>query len=235
MLLIRKGKLKHRILSAAIYGITALVLARFFDSLYGSGPVTQQLTAIHTAIVGAILFAFAFVVSLFALRLGVICGLAACILSWPCLGRDMVAIPWRNAIEILPYARWADIFAAILALTISSIFSLFNYYCCPGIPNLNWVFSDDASKKKGGFIGNRSDGHSRRSLVISFNLTRSAILGLARPMNAYLGFAVFRIVGRGGLGFCGLLRRSAHETIHGANQVTHFVSALLNHRVGART
>jgi hypothetical protein len=56
--------MKQRILSAAIYLISALALALYFDSLYGTGPVMLCLGAIHAGIAGAIVFVVACLVSL---------------------------------------------------------------------------------------------------------------------------------------------------------------------------
>ena len=76
--------MKHKVVSALVYGITALDFAEFFDSVYGAGPISpHHIALMHTAIAGAIVFALACLFSLFNLRIGVMCGLAACVLSWP--------------------------------------------------------------------------------------------------------------------------------------------------------
>ena len=121
---VRRVKMKKRILAAVVYVITAVALAGYFDGVYGGEPITRHLGLIHTATAGATLFAVACLLSLFTLRFGVICGLVASILAWPFFGPIMVAIPWGRILQMLPYARWADTLAAILMLTISSIYSL---------------------------------------------------------------------------------------------------------------
>lgn len=73
--------MKQKIVSAVVYSLTALDFASFFDSLYGAGPVTRHLGLIYVAIIGAVLFAVASVLSLFNLRIGIACAFAACILS----------------------------------------------------------------------------------------------------------------------------------------------------------
>lgn len=115
--------MKQRISAAVIYAMTSLVLAGYFDSLYGAGPVTHRLGLIHAAFAGALLFVVACAMSLFALRLGVACGVVASILSWPYFGPRLLAIPWSRFIQVLPHAMWADTYAAILMLIISSAYS----------------------------------------------------------------------------------------------------------------
>ena len=72
--------MKRRILSVLIYATTAFALAEFLDGLYGAGPVTHHLALIHLAIAGTILFAAACILSLFTLRVGVVCGLGGVVL-----------------------------------------------------------------------------------------------------------------------------------------------------------
>jgi len=120
--------MKYRILSAAVYAITAVALADYFDALYGAGPVTSHLGLIYSAIAGAVLFAVAFVLSMFTLRFGAICGLAACILSWPCFGIQLPGIPWTKLVSVAHYANWRFIFLAILMLAVSSAYSLWQLW-----------------------------------------------------------------------------------------------------------
>ena len=61
---------------------------------------------------------------LFSLRLGIICGLVAGILSWPLFGIELPRIPWARIFSILPYANWRYTFAALGMLVISSVYSL---------------------------------------------------------------------------------------------------------------
>jgi hypothetical protein len=115
--------MKQRIPSPVIYLISALALVFYFDALYG-GPVTHRLGTIHAGIAGATLFVVACVLSLFSLRVGLVCGLAASILSWPYFGVLLFVFPWRGVPEILHYAMWGDTLSALLILIIASIYSL---------------------------------------------------------------------------------------------------------------
>ena len=116
--------MKRRIFSAVIYAITTLALAAFFDGLYRGEPIPRHLAPIYAATAGVALFAVASVLLLFSLRFGAICGLAANVLSWPYFGLQLVTIPWGHVLEVLPYARWAETYAAILVLIISSAYSV---------------------------------------------------------------------------------------------------------------
>lgn len=116
--------MKRRILSVLIYATTAFALAEFLDGLYGAGPVTHHLALIHLAIAGTILFAAACILSLFTLRVGVVCGLGGVVLSWPYFALQMPAIPWGSLISILPHANWVDLLTAILVLVVSSVYSV---------------------------------------------------------------------------------------------------------------
>ena len=118
--------MKQKTISAVIYAATTLALAYYFDALYGGGAVTHHLGLIHIAIAGTILFAVACILSLFSLRLGVLCALAACILSWPFFSGNLYAIlrVWRSLFSVVHYANWGASLAAVLMLIISSIYSL---------------------------------------------------------------------------------------------------------------
>ena len=115
--------MKQKILSLVLYATTAFALAEFIDGLYGAGPVTRHLELIHLAIAGTILFAAAFVLSLFTLRAGVVCGLVGSVLSWPYFAVGMPTIPWGSLVSILPYASWLDLVIAIIALAVASVYS----------------------------------------------------------------------------------------------------------------
>ena len=68
------------------------------DGLYGGEPITGHTILIHVATAGAILFVVACVLSLFSVRFGIICALAACILSWPLFASELYAVirAWRD-------------------------------------------------------------------------------------------------------------------------------------------
>ncbi len=118
--------MKQKIVSAFIYAVTTLALAYFFDGFYGGEPSTRHLGLIHAATAGAILFAVACVLSLFSLRLGTVCTLAACILSWPFFSGNLFAIlsVWRSLFSILRYSNWGASLAAVVMLIISSAYSI---------------------------------------------------------------------------------------------------------------
>jgi hypothetical protein len=118
--------MKPRIISAIINAITTLAFAYYFDSLYGGGGVTSHLALIHTAIVGAILFAVACILSLLNLRFGIACSLVACFLSWPFFAGELSVIlgDWQNLLSDLPYANWKPKLAAVVMLIISSVYSV---------------------------------------------------------------------------------------------------------------
>jgi hypothetical protein len=116
--------MKRKIISAIVYAATSVALAGFFDALYGAGPVTRYLALIHLAIAGTVLFAVACVLSLFTLRVGVVCGLAGSVLSWPYFAIQISTIPWGSTVSILSHANWQDVLTAILALVVSSVYSV---------------------------------------------------------------------------------------------------------------
>ena len=118
--------MKQKIASVIAYSFTALDVANFFDSLYGAGPVTRHLGLIHAAIVGAVLFAVASVLSLFSVRIGIVCALAACILSWPFFAGELFAIlmVWRSLFSVVRYSYWGARLASVFMLIVSTIYSL---------------------------------------------------------------------------------------------------------------
>jgi heme exporter protein D len=118
------GNVKRKFLSAVIYATTAFALAESFDSLYGAGPVTHELGLIHLAIAGTILFTVACILSLFTLRAAVVCGLAGGVLSWPYFAIPIPTIPWGSLVSILPYANWMALLTTLLALVVSSVYSV---------------------------------------------------------------------------------------------------------------
>src|ERR1700722_9692415 len=84
----RWKSMKKRIISTAIYVSTALALWNIFDIRDGLEPPKVPPTVLmkhlfQISIAGIILFAVAAILSAFALRFGVGCAAAACVLSWP--------------------------------------------------------------------------------------------------------------------------------------------------------
>ncbi|MGB9105850.1 MAG: hypothetical protein WCC59_13900 [Terriglobales bacterium] len=114
----------RKLIPAVVYAATAFAFAGFIDGLYGGEPITHHLGLIHVATAGAILFAVACVLSLFTPRVGVVCALVGGVLSWPYFAIQVFAIPWGSIVSILPYANWQDLLTAILALVVSSVYSV---------------------------------------------------------------------------------------------------------------
>jgi hypothetical protein len=140
--LIAKGAMKRKLSLALIYANAALALAFYFDGLYGGEPIKSPLGLIHAAIAGAVLLVIACVLSIFNLRLGIVCGIPAIVASWPYFLISLVHIPWGITLfSLLPYALWGDAFAALLALAAASI------YCVVRLRSL-W-----SSKSNGGAGG----------------------------------------------------------------------------------
>jgi hypothetical protein len=115
--------MKRKILSVVVYATTTLALGVFWDALYGSGPVTRYLGVIHLAITGTIVLVAACILSLFALRLGVVFALAGSVLSWPYFAIQMPKIPWGSIVSVLPHANWQYELTAIVALVVSTSYS----------------------------------------------------------------------------------------------------------------
>jgi len=115
--------MKQKIIPSAIYALTTVCLAEFFDAAYGAGPVTRYVRLTHLAIAGTVLFAIACISSLFTLRFGTVCALAASVLAWPYFANALTAIPWGSLVSVLPYANWRYELTAILLLAVSSVYS----------------------------------------------------------------------------------------------------------------
>jgi hypothetical protein len=130
--------IKQRIPSAAVYAITVLALAVWLEDVDGMepGPITGFFGLIQMAIAGVILLAIACLVSLFAFRLGLVCGLAASVLSWPYFGRLLFAAPWDRLVGLMTGSPlWRDQFAAILTLIITTTYSLYRLRFLPQVPS----------------------------------------------------------------------------------------------------
>ncbi len=72
------------------------------------------------------MFVVAFVFSLFSLRSGIVCALAACVLSWPFFAGELSLIlgVWRSLLSVVHYSDWGARLAAVLMLIVSSVYSL---------------------------------------------------------------------------------------------------------------
>lgn len=122
--------MKQKIISAIVYAATSLAFADYFDAFFGAGPISYQWWlkwgVIYAAIVGAVLFAIAALVSLSKVRLGVGCALVACLLSWPFFASELAAIlrVWRSVFHVVHYSMWGDRLAAVVMLIVSTIYSL---------------------------------------------------------------------------------------------------------------
>jgi hypothetical protein len=120
----------HKIISAVIYAITVLAIANYFDCLSGAEPIPHSPRStwvlIYAAAAGVILFTTACVLSIFRPRLGIICGLAASILSWPFFARELWLILrlWHTLFSVIGYYYWDARLASVLMLIASSLYSL---------------------------------------------------------------------------------------------------------------
>ena len=111
-----------KLVSLAVFGVTAVSMGAFFDGVYGGEPITIHRNLVHVATVGAALFGVASVLSLFRLSWGPLFGIAAALLSWPYFGIEIGAVPWS---DLGWYVRYRpEHVAAIGCLTIASVHSL---------------------------------------------------------------------------------------------------------------
>ncbi len=118
-----RGPMRSRIVLAVVYAITVIPLFDYFDGLYGGEPIHGDMTLIHTATAGAILFAIAFLASLLALRVGLVCGFAACILSWPFWGFHLIMFIWMAAGGALHH-DWEEALASLVLLILSTVYTV---------------------------------------------------------------------------------------------------------------
>jgi len=106
--------MKRKIISAAVYTTTALAFAGYFDGVYSGEPIIHHLGLVRAATAGALTFVAACLLSLFSLRSGRVCGVLACLLSWPWFVIELAAIP-RG--DIIWFARYRpETVAVIVAL-----------------------------------------------------------------------------------------------------------------------
>jgi hypothetical protein len=122
-----------RILSAAIYLTTVLCVGNYCEMIDGMEPPRLPPSALqvnlwHVAIAGALMFAIACIVSIFSHRLGIFCGLGACLMSWPHFGALLVTFPVRQLMTLLPFPwvsdLWPGIIGALAMLLISTVYTL---------------------------------------------------------------------------------------------------------------
>jgi hypothetical protein len=125
--------MKRKTISAIVYAVTALVLAGFFDGLYGGEPLIYHLLVIYAATAGAALFVVACVLCLFSLQFGIVCGLLAGILSWPYFAIQAFGAPWGNLIWFARYRP--DTLAAICVLILSSAYSVYALLALRRLPH----------------------------------------------------------------------------------------------------
>ena len=114
--------MKLKVISAAVYAITAFAFLGYFDGLYGGEPIIHYLGLIHVATAGAILLAVASVLSLITLRVGIACGIVAAILSWPDFAIELYRVPWSDFLRFAKYRP--DTPTAIFCLICSTYYSI---------------------------------------------------------------------------------------------------------------
>ena len=111
------------LIPAVVYAGTALAFARYVDALYGEHPALPHATLVYAVTAGALLYAIASLLSLFALRFAASCGLVASLLSWPLFWLLAGEVPWRQVRDILCCSDWAELLTAFAALVASTICS----------------------------------------------------------------------------------------------------------------
>jgi hypothetical protein len=114
--------MKRKIISAAVYAVTAFAFLGYFDGVYGGEPILYHLGLIHVATAGAILFAVATVLSLITLRAGIACGIVAATLSWPYFALELYWVPWSDFVWFAKYRP--DTLTAIFCLICSTYYSI---------------------------------------------------------------------------------------------------------------
>jgi len=112
-------------LSIAVYAITVFALAAFFDALYGAGPVVRYLWLVRFAIAGAGILGLACILSLVTVRGGAVCGLIGGAITLPYFGLLATGVPWGHLVSVLPYANWRYIVTAVVAVLLSTAYSVF--------------------------------------------------------------------------------------------------------------
>jgi hypothetical protein len=119
--------MKHKIISATIYGITAGDLAVFFKHFYGASQFSPTYFGlVNVALIGVILFVLALVFSLFTPRLGTVCALVACVLSWPffSVGLSPTLRSWQTVVSVMRYSYGAARLISLYMLIVSTVYSL---------------------------------------------------------------------------------------------------------------
>jgi hypothetical protein len=121
---------RSKALFGTAYAVTAYLLWRFFDTLSGLQPKNQPQSILvqrfqDAAIVGAILFLVAFLVTILSLRAGLLCGGVACMLSWPYWAVQAFRFPWRSVIPLLASDVGEPEIVAMLMVALSSVCTLY--------------------------------------------------------------------------------------------------------------
>lgn len=121
--------MRQKILSAAIYGVTAISLWTFFDTLDGMEPSNHppavaivQLSRI--AIAAVIVFALGCLASAFSLHYGLACGVLAGILSWPYWLYMIATFRWKQSMSLLNSVVGRPELIAMFMLTIASCYTI---------------------------------------------------------------------------------------------------------------
>jgi hypothetical protein len=114
--------MRQKIISAAVYAVTSFAFMGYFDGLYAMEHITYHLGLTHAATAGAVLFAIACVLSMFSLRVGIMCGILSAILSWPFFAIELYAVPWRDLVWFAKYRP--DTLTAIFCLICSTYYSI---------------------------------------------------------------------------------------------------------------
>jgi hypothetical protein len=125
----RREKMKRKLLSVVLYATTSFALAVYWEALYGAGPIKTSVL-MYLAISGTVLFAVSCVMLLISSQVGLSCAITAGLLSWPYFVIHVPTIPWSRLLSAVSNnSRWLFLLIAILALVVTSIYSLNQLRC----------------------------------------------------------------------------------------------------------
>lgn len=114
--------MKPKIILAVMYALTTMSVAVVLEAIYYGEPITHHQLFLYAATVGSVCFAAAGVMSFIKLRIGLIIGFVAIVLSWPYFVLEGEGISWRNLVWFAQFRT--AMLAAISCLIISTLYSL---------------------------------------------------------------------------------------------------------------
>ena len=114
--------MKEKIILSVIYGLTTVSIGLVLEALYSGEPITRSQLFVYAATIGLICFAAAAVASFVKLRIGLILGLVAIMMSWPYFVLEWARMPWKNLVWFAQFRTGTLL--AISLLVISTLYSL---------------------------------------------------------------------------------------------------------------